>query len=137
VNVHTYRVSRILELSTLEEGFDRPPDFDLASFWAANAEGYESEMFPVTACVKISSKGLRQLSIRRGANLGYLVGGSGAPAPRGSDRIEVRLPVEQDLQQAARDLLGLGSEVEVVTPTELRTALQEELDALHHVYGAT
>ena len=42
--VRTYRVSRVADATLLDEHFDRPPDFDLASYWIESSAAYEREL---------------------------------------------------------------------------------------------
>ena len=50
-SLRTYRVSRILEATELEESFDRPTDFDLGAYWGSSTEIFESSLRQVeSAC---------------------------------------------------------------------------------------
>ena len=57
--LRTYRVSRVLELTALDEGFDRPEGFDLADYWAGWSERFEQRMYPMRVTVRMTPNGLR------------------------------------------------------------------------------
>ncbi len=118
--VRTYRVSRILELSVLDERFDRPADFDLPAYWRAATQRLEAELHPGMATLRVSARGARLLAetsapyARSRLVLGEVEDDEGwrhATLPVGSTR------------HAAYELLRLGPEVEVLAPPELRATM--------------
>ncbi|WP_447003300.1 helix-turn-helix transcriptional regulator [Saccharothrix isguenensis] len=128
-DLRTYRVSRVLELTPLDEPFDRPEGFDLARFWQDWSERFEERMYPVRVTVRLTPDGLRGarvlLSLAAARELEDV-------EPEG-EWTTVRVPVES-VDHALVDLLKLGPEVEVVEPPELRERVIARLAAMTAVY---
>ncbi|WP_101833218.1 helix-turn-helix transcriptional regulator, partial [Frankia canadensis] len=59
----TYRVGKILALTTTGDR-DRPPDFDLAAYWATWTARYESEVYRETATIRFSPTGVTMAPYR-------------------------------------------------------------------------
>ena len=114
--LRTYRVSRVHEVSTLEEQFERPADFDLATFWGESVAGFEAALPPVDVVVHASAYAMGELS--------WLTRSSGRaikerhPLDDGWTRATVAFESADD---AFTELLRLGAEVEIIEPVGLRT----------------
>jgi predicted DNA-binding transcriptional regulator YafY len=126
--VQTFRVSNIRTQKVTEDRFDRPADFDLPSWWAASLERFETELRPARASVRLSALGRRRLA-ELGAYAAEAV--AAAEAPDETGWAIVSLPIET-IDKAALTLLGLGPEVIVIEPDELRAALHS---LAHRVMG--
>lgn len=126
-----YRVSRIRAADVLPHQFDRPNDFDLAATWAERKTDFAAAIpkYPVEARVAPSGRRL----------LGLLQEGA-PPLPLADD-----LPIDDDgwtrlsltferPASAARLLLQLGGDIEVLAPTELRRMMAEAAVALSAMY---
>ncbi|HLJ21278.1 MAG TPA: WYL domain-containing protein, partial [Stellaceae bacterium] len=113
----TYRVSQMLEATPSDERFARPKRFDLAAAWAAAAQAYERGVYRDRAVLRISPSGLRRLDIL-GAPVARAALETAEPPDRKGWR-RVSIPIESP-EQAAADLLRLGTEVEVLEPAALR-----------------
>ena len=116
--LRTYRLSRVEEVSLLDEQFDRPDDFDLARFWQETVEHYEASVPAVEVVVRVSDPGyawLRGLQLQGGRSVGER-DDAGEPWARCTVAFE-------NLDDAYDDLLQLGAEVEVVDPPSLRSRL--------------
>lgn len=129
----TFRVSKVLALATHETSFERPAGFDLAAYWAAALERFESGLRPGRARLRATSRGLERLS-RLGAYAARAV--KEAPRPTRDGMTEVVLPVES-IEQAALTILGLGPEVVVLEPAALRRRLRELARAIARAYSRT
>jgi len=129
--VRTYRVSSILTLETLDEGFDRPGGFDLAAFWTDASRRYEAGVYHGTALVRASPEGLRRL-----AELSPALAEAVATATPADGWTELQIPIES-IAQAASALLGLGAEVEALAPPELRRRMTETVERLAAAYAAS
>ncbi|MFD0207123.1 MULTISPECIES: helix-turn-helix transcriptional regulator [Saccharothrix] len=128
-DLRTYRVSRVVELTALDESFDRPEGFDLAEYWAGWSTRFEERMYPLRVTVRMTPNGLRGAQV--------LLGLAAARElkdvePRG-EWTTVQVPVES-LDHAVVDLLRLGPEVEVLEPPELRTRVIARIAATAAVY---
>ncbi len=128
--LRTYRVSRVLELTALDESFDRPEGFDLAEYWAGWSERFEERMYPVRVTVRMTPDGLRgaQVLLSRAAARELE-----DVEPQG-EWTTVQVPVES-LEHAVVDLLRLGPEVEVLEPPELRERVIARIAAMAAVYS--
>lgn len=116
-----FRVDRIVSAEPTGEGFERPPDFDLPSWWAGASAGFESTMLRATVRLRLGPRGLRRLARVTDADAAAkAVSNAGEPDADGWR--EVRLDVE-DVHVAAGQLVGLAGEVEALDPPELRSAL--------------
>ena len=116
-DIRTYRGSRISAVSVREERFDRPAEFDLASYWTETSAAYERETPSVEVVVRVPV-----------ARLGRLRGAVGDQAMDGAERLEGPDPegrVRLRMRMAWPDevpgrLLGAGASVEVLEPLEIR-----------------
>lgn len=128
-DLRTYRVSRVLDATVLDEGFDRPGGFDLAAFWTDWSERFERRMYPMRVTVRLTPAGLSRARVLLGLVASRALDGV---EPRG-DWTAVDLPVES-LDHALVDLMRLGADAEVVAPPELRDRVKSTLTAMQAVY---
>jgi len=127
--LRTYRVSRVQEVATLDEHFERPADFDLATHWQDAVAGFEASLPPVDVVVRASTHGIDELS--------WLTRSSGRA-------IKERHPLDdgwthatlafESLDDAYTELLRLGADVEIIEPVELRTRTIETALAMATLY---
>lgn len=129
----TYRASNILGVSVLEEGFDRPPDFDLERFWAAASRAYEAGLQRGEAVLRVSPQGLASLERLGTAAAREAAASAGPPDSQGWARIA--LPIES-VAEAAAELMRLGAEAEVLEPAALRRRIAASARALSRLYDA-
>lgn len=127
----TYRVSNIRELKILDTQFRRPARFDLAKFWKAWTRDFETRLLRERALVKLSPEGLRVLGE---------ISPAAAEAAKAAHRrckpagwIEAEIPIEQ-IAFAARQLLRLGDDLQVLAPPELRQAMGEQARRISALY---
>lgn len=116
----TYRVGAIRELAVMDDRFERPVDFDLATHWAAQLQRFETDLRPHVARIRASQEGRRRI-----AELGEYAAKAVADArsPAADGWAELDLPFENN-DQGARLLLGIGPEVKVTGPPKLREAMR-------------
>jgi predicted DNA-binding transcriptional regulator YafY len=120
----TYRLSNILSLEP-GESFDRPPGFELSSYWAQQSARFEESLIQGEARLRASARGLKRL-----AELGSAQARAARAATAGE---EFAVPIES-LEHAAADLLRCGAEVEVLSPPELRARMADQARALSAIY---
>ncbi|GIJ75721.1 Predicted DNA-binding transcriptional regulator YafY, contains an HTH and WYL domains [Micromonospora phaseoli] len=120
----TYRVDRVSAVEPDEETFDREPGFDLAGYWRAQAEAFLRGMLRAEVTLRLSPAGLRRLRHLAEIPFGYAEAVAAASEPDGQGWVTTRLPVES-VEVAYTQLLGLGPEVEVLDPPELRALMAE------------
>ena len=130
--VRTYRVSRVLEVQLLDERFERPQGFDLASSWRAWSRRFETAVYRGEAVVRLAPGTLDRLYRLLGPVRARAARESAGPA--GEDGWScVVIPIES-VEQALTDLLRLGADAEVVAPPELRRRMAEAAGALAAIY---
>ncbi len=115
--VRTYRVSRIASVAELGERFDRPTDFDLASWWQRSSARFERSLLREPVHVRLSPAGLRALPAVVGDTAVAALDRAGPPGADGWTDVHLDL---EDEKVAAGQLLGLGTEVEIVGPAAVR-----------------
>lgn len=116
----TFRVDQILELSSSDEEFTRPADFDLAAYWAAYQRDFHDRLYRGEAVVRLAPG----VSLPRAVVLRTDADG----------RTVVRVPIES-VGHAHGEFLRLGADVEVLEPSDLRTRLARTIAELAGIYG--
>jgi predicted DNA-binding transcriptional regulator YafY len=101
--MRVYRVSRVAAVRQLGEEFDRPPGFELTTFWEEWSRAFEQSRGRVDVRLRVSE------DVRR-----FLPG-----EPR-IDADGSVLVAFQDLGDAYREVLRFGADAEVLEPAELR-----------------
>ncbi|CCF82476.1 helix-turn-helix transcriptional regulator [Nitrolancea hollandica] len=130
--IRTYRVSRILELETLNQHFERPEGFDLAGYWQTWAEQFQTRLYQAEAVVRLSSRAIELLPHFFSPEASRAAKASALPVdPDGW--VQVVLPIES-IEHAIHDLLRFGADAEVVAPQALRERMTGAADALARVY---
>lgn len=126
--LRVYRVSRILELTTLQERFERPADFDLAAYWQDWSADFERRLYRGEAVVRLSPRIFSALEKYISPYMARAAAESAGP-PDADGWREVTIPTES-LEFTVADMLRLGSEVEVLSPPALRARMAEIVAAL-------
>ncbi|MEW2430459.1 YafY family protein [Micromonospora sp. NPDC047644] len=132
-DVRTYRVDRVTGVEVGDEHFDRDEGFDLARHWREQAGSFLRTMLRAEVAVRLSPAGLRQLRHLVSAPDVYDDIVAAAGQPDGQGWVMTRLPVES-VPVAYHQLLGLGPEVEVLEPAELRQLFAESAERLAALY---
>jgi predicted DNA-binding transcriptional regulator YafY len=115
--MRTYRASRVLSATVLDEPFDRPDDFDLAGYWAESTAAFEERTPRVVVDVRVREDQLYRVEDVFGMRL-----------VAASERIAeddqpgtVRLRMELDYpSEVPGKLLAVGPNMEVLAPQEIR-----------------
>jgi predicted DNA-binding transcriptional regulator YafY len=124
-----FRLSNMLAVRICTETFDCPTDFALAAWWTAENERFEQSLFCETATLLVTPVGMKRLASLspRGAAAAHRA------KPRKDGWLHTEMAVENS-DHGARELLGLGAEVQIVAPLDLRTlvhGLARDIAALH------
>lgn len=127
--IRTYKVARVLDLETLEETFERPAGFDLASHWRGELGRFEGGLRKEEATLRVSPAALSRLD-RLGADIAEAVLGA---VPDAAGWRLATAPIES-VPYAAGLLLGFVDDVEVLAPPELRRALAERAARVSALY---
>jgi len=127
-----YRVSRFVAVRVLEDRFQRPAAFDLATFWDEWSTSFERDRprFDVSLrAPRAAMPFLRSLVHPDGRAALDLVE---REPPR--ELVELTLPFEQ-LDTAYRELLTFGADLEVLAPPELRDRIASAAKEVAKLYG--
>ena len=122
--LRTYRVGRIADAEVLDEAFARPPDFDLAAWWAKSSREYEAGSYHDSATIRLSPRGRALVDL-----LGPYVAAAVEKTARGTDQrgwVRCTIPLES-AESGIRELMRLGDDVELISPASLRTQLAQKL----------
>jgi predicted DNA-binding transcriptional regulator YafY len=133
--ISTYRVNQILELSTLDETFERPDDFDLPAYWRTEVTEFRTRLVTGDAHIRLSPAGRRRLEEVMASDVVKAVD---ATAEDDCDRdgwIKATVPIES-MTHAEGEFLKLGAGVEVTAPAELRQRIGETAARLATLYGS-
>ncbi|HEY2630161.1 MAG TPA: WYL domain-containing protein [Usitatibacter sp.] len=127
----TYKLSNVL---SLEVGgpFKRPRQFDLAKYWDASIERFETGLFRGTATLRATAKGLKRLRYINAA-----ISQAIDAAPVKFDRhgwAKVTIPIES-VDMATNDLMRIGAECEALEPAELRARVGESAHSIARLYS--
>ncbi|MFF3328073.1 helix-turn-helix transcriptional regulator [Streptomyces sp. NPDC002888] len=126
----TFRVDQILELTTTDEEFTRPDDFDLAAYWTAHQRDFHQRLHRGEALVRLAP-GVQ------------LAGAVTADAHKDAHKdataeadgwILATVPIES-VDRAHAEFLRLGAEIEVLEPPELRARIARTVAELAGRYG--
>jgi predicted DNA-binding transcriptional regulator YafY len=113
----TYRAANIESLTPTGDHFTRPKDFDLVRFWTESSRAFEVGLYREQAVLRASPRAMMRLE-RLGATVTEAARDT-AEDPDDEGWVRVTIPIES-VDQAAIDLLMLGTEAEVLKPRELR-----------------
>jgi predicted DNA-binding transcriptional regulator YafY len=130
--IRTYRVSNIVDLTVTDECFERPKDFDLVRFWTTASRAYEVGLYRGNAVLRVSTRGMTKFDPLGSAVAQAVAQTAGPPDTEGW--VEVVIPIES-VDHAAADLIRLGTDVEVLEPTELRRRIADTARQLIDLYG--
>jgi predicted DNA-binding transcriptional regulator YafY len=119
-----YRLAAIEQLEVLDgdDCFTPPPRFELAAWWRASTERFEAGVYTATARLRVSEEGYARLA-RFSPQVARAAEDSACPCDA-DGWVEVEVPIES-VTHAAREMLRLGDEGEVVEPLALRRALHD------------
>jgi predicted DNA-binding transcriptional regulator YafY len=130
--LRTYRVSNIVDLSVAKEHFERPEDFDLVRFWTTASRAYELGLYRGNAMLRVSPRGMTKFDLL-GSAVAKAAAETASP-PDADGRVRVVIPIES-VDQAAAELIRLGTDAEVLEPAELRSRIAETARRLTDLYG--
>ena len=128
--MRTYRVSRVDEVTALDEPFVRPADFDLARHWGDSVAVFEANAPAVEVVLLASAAGFDRL--QRMSRAGSRTLREHETRPDGRTRCVFAFESNED---AYFDVLSLGPDVEVIEPESLRDRLVDLAGALQTLYA--
>lgn len=124
----TYRVSRIQSAALTDQPCRRPPDFDLKTYWEQSTVEFFENIPRHPAVVRVSPAILPRL---RYAGTFVKIDAVLPPEPDGWSTVHLHF----DIPEEAREfVLGFGTFIEVIEPTELRDQVIEMAKAVVAFY---
>ncbi len=128
-HLRVLRVSRVVDARLLDDGFERPADFDLAAFWRGWCADVEENRPSYPVALRVAPQLVPWLP--------RVFGEQGREAQRhaGPADTEGWIPltvVFESLEDARTQILGLGRAVEVLEPLALRESV---LDFARQIVG--
>lgn len=129
--LRVYPLAALSEVRLAEEGFQRPPDFDLEAFWRGWCSEQEQGRDRFTAVVRVASHFAPELIRRLGDQARRSLAAGSADA---AGWTVVALPFES-LDAARERILSFGSGVEVLEPPALRWSVQDFAAQIAALYG--
>ncbi len=131
--LRTYRISQIISLSLLDEGFDRQDGFDLQAHWQAGIGEFRAGLHQGEATVRLTEDG--RIRMRELMNPAVVAAADAtASEPDADGWITVIVPIES-LQHARSEFLRLGPEAEMLAPAQLRAELARAARGLAALYA--
>jgi predicted DNA-binding transcriptional regulator YafY len=115
--IRTYRASRVVGATLLDEPVDRPEGFDLAAFWVESSAAYERDQPTVIVDVRVRQDQSWRLNQVFGR--GTVAGAERVEEPghAGTLRLRFRLGYPEEVPGL---LLAVGHNLEVIGPQEVR-----------------
>jgi predicted DNA-binding transcriptional regulator YafY len=115
----TYRVSRVLEATEKQERARRPERFDLVDYWAAHLAEFDEERGHAMVRVRVAPHAVDRLPMHLGEGVRAQTL-EVEPDTDGWRDLELTF---DSLTDARTQLLGLGADIVVVEPAELRAEM--------------
>jgi len=131
--LRTYRVSRVVGVGPPGEAFDRPPGFDLATYWAESSAAFERDVPRIAVDIRVRPDRLDELQAITGHAALEAAEYLPDPDPEGWLRLRLRMDWPDE---APRVLLGAGRWVEVLGPPDVRAQAAETARAIAGHYAA-
>ena len=130
--VRVYRVSRIEDSGLAQSRFEFPEAFDLKAFWEDWCASFEGRMNRFEVVVRVAPEAAQQLVELFGEAVYRRLAQSPLVDPAGHTEMTISFSSHEE---AATQLLGLGTGVEVVTPLALRRSLRQRALQISELYS--
>ena len=128
----TYRLTSMHEVQVLKQHFKRPREFDLAAYWAEATQRFEAGVYRDFATLRASAAGLKRLRGFSPVVAQAVQRTAGKPDATGW--VTVTVPMES-VDHAAREMLKLGADAEVLEPAELRQRMAQAARKMLALYA--
>lgn len=115
--IRTYRASRVLEATLLDERAERPAGFDLAAYWQESSSAYERDVPTVEVMVRMPADREWRIADVFGKETLETAERLDEPDPEGWTRLRLTLTWPDEVPGK---LLSIGSGLEVLGPPEIR-----------------
>ncbi len=115
--IMVYRASRLIKVDILETTFERRQNFNLADYWSTWCQNFEAQFTQYAVQLRVAPEAVAVLAQTFGEGVHDLIKQNNDTDSRGW--FELSLSFESP-QAACRQLLGLGTDIEVLAPLDLR-----------------
>jgi len=133
-SLRTFRVSRVVSVKLLDEGSQRPEDFDLAAHWNEASIDFVGSWpkTPVQARMRADLLGqVRYLQDPRSTDAALQ--SASEPDPEGWVTLTLQF---ENLEMAGYELMQMGGDLEVLDPPELRQHMAERAASMVARYSS-
>lgn len=130
-NTSIFRLESIHAARSLPKHFIRPKGFNLANLWRGEVSRFETSLRRAKATIRIAPTAISRID-RLGADAAESIHGA-SPDERGWREASIWI---ESINHAASLLLGFSSDIEVVTPEELRVELAQRAARVCALYGS-
>lgn len=124
------KLADILDAELTQEGFNYPPDFDLAKFWSDWCKTYETNQPEFTAYVRLRSDLVQMLHLFQDPLVSSMTEVTQEDAREWYD-LELQF---ESFEAARKRLLNFGGAAEVLKPHALRSSIQDFAVQIKAVY---
>jgi predicted DNA-binding transcriptional regulator YafY len=131
-HIRVLRVSRITEAKISPEIFERPPEFDLATFWKTWREDFEESRSRYNVSARIAPELIPALPQYFGDAATSIL--SNAAQADANGWVKVTLPFESFFAARTR-ILGFGNTIEVVEPLAMRRSVIDFAEQILNFYS--
>ena len=128
-NLRTYRVSRVQRATITEQPCVRPPDFDLATYWEQSSADFKATLPRYSATVRVSPNIISYM--RHVSRYAHIIS---AQPPDSDGWIQLSMQFEGE-HNACEYVLGFGSQIEVLAPSELREKVLRAAESIIALYA--
>jgi predicted DNA-binding transcriptional regulator YafY len=126
-------VSELLRAGITDQTFERPPGFDLATFWEAWCAEYEMLLSDFTATLRVAPTLIAFLPRYFGNQVASRIAVAGPPDAEGWITLELSF---ESFAAARERILGFGRGVEVLAPRALRRSVLDYAEQIVALYSA-
>ena len=128
--IKTFKVSRIKQLSVLNQIFEQNANFDLSRYWKDSTEALEKNLYPNSIQLKLTSKGLKLLHYFSSP---YVRQHTSVISSSKDGWTHVSLPAGKH-NHTLVDILRLGPDAKVIKPESLRNTVKQALSDMIGYY---
>jgi predicted DNA-binding transcriptional regulator YafY len=131
-DIRNYRISRVIEAEMIDQTFTRPEAFDLVESWRRSAVEFKSKLprYPVIA--RVHPEAVNRLYVIGRFSRVESVAPPDQADEEGWRRASIIFQFEDD---ACECLLGLGGQVEILEPMELRRKIVDRARSVVEFYS--
>ena len=130
--VTVYRVSRIREAEMMDDGFERPSEFDLSGYWDQWCAEFEASLPKYAVTVRVAPDFVTTLPTLLGEGMRTLIDRADPPDDEGWITLSLTF---ESFEMARAHVLSLGTGVEVIEPAEMRKGVAGMARSIARLYA--